>query len=395
MNRMRAGAIVRRVHRTLLSVAFVIAFAAGASGQTKRSVVVEHVAFSNFPVEVTRLEVAGVPHYFLEHPQFKFTGSFDAPEDWLKRLAFSVKNKTDKTIVAITLQGGLVTAAEGDVPMSFKVRFGRELDESAFTGRAPHGDPRQLSPGETANMQWTVEEYDDLVKFLALKHPVVSYREMYFELNEVRFDDGKVWVQGNLYRIDPRDPRKWTPLDGKANDKALSPLLNAGERVIVARSLPSRPGDDVLEVVNIKVAGQSVTPGRPFTADEEWLRNLSVRIKNTSPKPIESIRLQLSLPEARYRAGGLGISLNYGGRTKAEKEAGDIKPLMPGGEAELKFTAADYESNQKFVSERSSVSSFSRLVFGQASVNFEDGTRGVVWNLIRAPNAPEQSGAKR
>lgn len=395
MNRMRTSAIVPPVRRTLLSVTFVVAFAAVAAGQATQSVVVEHVSFGEFPVEIIGLEMAGVPYKLSESQPRKFVASFDAPEDWLRRLAFRVKNKTDKTILTIKLNGSLATGAEGEVPMGFDVRYGQELDESAFTGRAPRGEPRQLPPGETANAQWTETEYSELIKFLALKHPVANYRKMRVDPYEVHFDDGTVWTQSGIYRIDPRDPRKWSPLDGKANEKPQSPPLNAGEKVITVRALPSRSGDDILEVVDIKVAGQSVTPGRPFMADEEWLRNLSVRIKNTSSKPIASIRLQLSLPEAKYRAGGLGISLNYGGRTKAEKETGDAKPLVPGGETELKFTAAEYESHRKFVSERSSVSSFSRLIFGHASVSFEDGTRGIGWNLIRAPNAPEQNGAKK
>ena len=121
-------------------MALVVAFATATAGQAKQSVVVEHVSFGDFPVEIIGLEAAGVSHDLLEIQPRKFVASFDAPEDWLKRIAFSVKNKTDKTIVAITFQGSLATAAEGDTPMSIKVRFGQELDESAFTGRAPQAN---------------------------------------------------------------------------------------------------------------------------------------------------------------------------------------------------------------------------------------------------------------
>lgn len=56
-----------------------------------------------------------------------------------------------------------------------------------------------------------------------------------------------------------------------------------------------------LEIVAINAAGQLITLGQPFTADGEWLKDLSVKVRNISGKAISSIRISFTLPETRYR----------------------------------------------------------------------------------------------
>lgn len=374
-----------------LSMTLVIVFATLASGQAQPRVVVENVPFNDLPVELVGVEVAGEPHAFAESKPRQFVASFDAPEDWLHQLSFKIRNRSGKTLLSAKLYGTLAVGEAGEVPMGIEALYGQELDESGFTGRVPRGEQRSLAPGETADVRWSEAEYAGLTKFLSTKRPLATYRRMRIDLRQARFDDGTVWEMGRLYRIDPLDPRKWTPLDNKPTAFGAPPLdMKAGERLIEAAPPNSKPDPDphVLVISEIKVAGQPVMPGRPFPAGADWLRNLSVRVKNTSAKPITYVQLNFSLPEARYQSGGVGFHLIYGRNTSGgERAAPDAKRLLPGEETELSFTDADYEMNRGFAQRLSGVTDFSRVRLGMVDVQFEDGTRTFFMSLTGSPKA--------
>ncbi len=385
MNHLRASSKCFRSYRVILPALILAACAASAHGQARPPVAVEHVAFKNFPVEMVGVELAGELHNLAEQKPALFGVSFDAPEDWLRHVSFKIRNKTDKTLLSVTLSGSLAVGEAGEIPMGIDLLYGQELDESAFTGRAPRGESRRLAPGETANARWSAAEYTELDRFLSMKRPVASYRRMRLDLREARFEDGTVWSMGKLYRINPLDPRKWTPLDKEETSRAAPPDLKPGERVVEVSSY--KPDDDpkTLVISELKVAGQPVTPGRPFFAGEGWLRSLTVRVKNTSAKPILSVQVSFGLPEASYRAGGVGVRLRYGRETATGGRAvPDTKPLLPGEEAELSFTDGEYETQRSFAERRSGVVSFTRVRLGGASVVFVDGTRSFVSNPAHA-----------
>ncbi|HWW74065.1 MAG TPA: hypothetical protein VNZ44_01645, partial [Pyrinomonadaceae bacterium] len=203
----------------------VLACAASASGQSAQRVVVETTFPLNQPVELVGVEVAGGMHAFTKGgTEMDATAAFDAPDDWLRRLVFKFRNKTDKAILSAALYGSLSAGEDGEVPMGFDLTFGQELDESAFTGRPPQGVPSSLAPGQTGDVSWSEAEYAQLEKFLSTKHPLASYRKMTVHLRDIRFDDGTVWTLSGLYRIDPLDPRKWTRVDKQAEGAAEEPV---------------------------------------------------------------------------------------------------------------------------------------------------------------------------
>lgn len=90
------------------------------------------------------------------------------------------------------------------------------------------------------------------------------------------------------------------------------------------------PQIDVLEIVDFAIGGKSITIGESFTADEEWLQNLTVRIKNVSQGSISTVQLNFFLPQ--LMPGGPMVTLCYG--------CGDVgfgKIISPGEEVELKI----------------------------------------------------------
>jgi hypothetical protein len=392
----RTRATRLRPRRLSLAMIFAVALATHAFGQAKPRVVVEHTAMPNDPVELVGVEVSGEAHEFAESQPHRLAASFDAPEDWLRRVAFRIRNKSDKTLLGVTITGSLEKGEAGEVPMGIEVHFGQELDESAFTGAPPHGVPGRLPPGASADVRWSESELSGLETFLSKKRPVADYRKARVEVREARFDDGTVWSMGRTFRIDPLDPRKWTPLDGAPTfPGATPPGMKAGERVIEIPPVKPAPESEAISITEIKVAGQSVVPGQPFPAGEDWLHSLTVRIRNTSTKPINYVQLNFGLPEASYHAGGLGFMLCYGKNAiLPERAAPGAKPLPPGEEAELSFTEEEYERNRGFTRKMVGTTDFSRLRMGAASVVFADGVRAFVFNAAGALAKVKSAAAK-
>jgi hypothetical protein len=54
---------------------------------------------------------------------------------------------------------------------------------------------------------------------------------------------------------------------------------------------------DAIEIQSINLGGKSIAIGEPFSADEDWLRDLTFRVKNVSDKELMGIQITLILPE--------------------------------------------------------------------------------------------------
>jgi hypothetical protein len=371
----------------------VIACAASALGQAARRVTVEtNKGLPNYPVELIGVEVAGVPHDFAQgEPPGMLVAAFDAPDDWLRRFALKIRNKTDKTVLSAKLDGSLAVAWNNEIPAGFNLYFGQEMDESALTGWPPHGAPNSLAPGRAGDVRWSEAEYLRLERFLSTMHAVADFRWMRIQLREVRFADGTVWTLSGTYRIDPRDPRKWTPIDKPPKSAAPEVELKAGERVVEAPPYKPDFDPDVLLITGVKVAGRPVALGQPFAAGDDWLRGLAVRFKNISTKPIIYVQLNLSFPEASYHGGGLGQMLRFGRNGSGDEcIAPAVKSLSPGEEAEITFTDGDLNNFRSFAEKLNGSADFHRLRLGLASVKFEDCTRATVFDPTRTrqPGTP-------
>jgi len=56
---------------------------------------------------------------------------------------------------------------------------------------------------------------------------------------------------------------------------------------------------ELIEIEKITLHGQSITLGQPFSADEDWLRDLVFHVKNVSDRDIVGIQITLRLPEMK------------------------------------------------------------------------------------------------
>jgi hypothetical protein len=95
----------------------------------------------------------------------------------------------------------------------------------------------------------------------------------------------------------------------------------------------------VVEVIEFTLASAPITPGKPFPADDDWLTNLRVKVKNVSGVAISHLRMNFALPEAIFFQDGrryaMGFSLDYKAGAKVNDESPEMKVIEPGDEVEL------------------------------------------------------------
>ena len=127
-----------------------------------------------------------------------------------------------------------------------------------------------------------------------------------------------------------------------------------------------------VEIVAISVGGKPVTPGQPFAAGDDWMKDLRVRARNISPKPIARVGLSFHLPEARYGDGSLGVSLHFGKRLGPCVDGGEPEVALPGEEFELAMTKADYERNRDWIASWTGVTGISRADIESVTLIFDD-----------------------
>lgn len=136
----------------------------------------------------------------------------------------------------------------------------------------------------------------------------------------------------------------------------------------------------LVELIDVQIAGQTITSGKPFVADENWLKNLKVKIKNVSGKPFVFVGVSFGLMEGLYEelapgaSWGWGFGLSRGKISNPDDEKKKISKeivLKPDEEMELNYSdLADFYKKSRLMQV---VGKMSQIVLRTATVEFEDG----------------------
>ncbi len=126
---------------------------------------------------------------------------------------------------------------------------------------------------------------------------------------------------------------------------------------------------DAVEIESITVEGRQVNFGEPFNASDEWLKNISFRIKNISPKGIRQVQITLIMPEL----GPLHrIQIQYLCMDCVRK----VNPVTfdPGDGRDLTLPESIYTWARNIINEQTSLSKISKAQLLVSYVTFTDGT---------------------
>ncbi len=130
----------------------------------------------------------------------------------------------------------------------------------------------------------------------------------------------------------------------------------------------------VLEIVDIKVDGKSITIGQPFTANEDWLDTLTFRVRNISGKTINLFGFGVAFPEINANGHTPMFSITYGANSP-KRDSSARKPLLPDEEVDLKLPEDQLEIMRRVSMNTSGTSNLSKVNILPGLVTFEDGSR--------------------
>jgi hypothetical protein len=146
-------------------------------------------------------------------------------------------------------------------------------------------------------------------------------------------------------------------------------------------SLDNTDDELSLELIDIKIDGKPIALDKPFDADEKWLKNMTLRVKNIGTKSIVAFaigggllhRVEEELPtRASFQ---YGIAWNWGKRFNPDNEKPDGAKWMPGETIEL--TYANVDSLTRRVLAREKEGAFCKLEFMAPGIQYADGNSPV------------------
>ena len=159
----------------------------------------------NPPVRFDKIKTAGKLFEFEAGSEFK--KDFDGDDDWMRGLAITFKNTSNKSIVYVRVLLLFPETEAAGPSMSGTLQFGR------FPYKPSIGSyDNLLKPGEEMEIVLTDDEHNNLQSFLKSRSFNKVNRLRLF-LESVIFEDDIMWSGGDLYRRDPDNPNQWLPID--------------------------------------------------------------------------------------------------------------------------------------------------------------------------------------
>lgn len=164
------------------------------------------------------------------------------------------------------------------------------------------------------------------------------------------------------------------------------PLLVSGQqqdRVVDWHPAQGVTDAEVLELVDIKVGGESVRAGQPFAANEDWLDTLTFRIRNVSGKTIRLFAFGVAFPELDTNGFSPGFTPAFFDADSPERNTGARKTLPPGEEIDVKLPADQVEIMRRVSMRTFGTANLNRLNLAPGLATFEDGSRIAGFSLRR------------
>jgi hypothetical protein len=123
-------------------------------------------------------------------------------------------------------------------------------------------------------------------------------------------------------------------------------------------------------------------------ADDEWLKDLSIKFKNVSDKTITHVNLNLRFTETADAGEPFGVpsgwTLNYGLMRTQERAGADGAKILATGETdEIVLGPAAYAKLQAFVGQRRALSDLTTTTLSVIVIYFDDGMQWSAGDLWR------------
>ncbi|HEX8069940.1 MAG TPA: hypothetical protein VF546_08315 [Pyrinomonadaceae bacterium] len=143
----------------------------------------------------------------------------------------------------------------------------------------------------------------------------------------------------------------------------------------------------------MQVGGQPVSLQESFAGDGDWLKTLTMKVKNVSGKPITSLEVDVQIPRLGLMDYPLVISLDYGWRPLLPGETLSTpppKPLAPGHTVTIRVSDSTGDFLTNYLREKQ-VDEVDNVELSIGLTHFEDGTAWLHGHTLRRdPNNPRR-----
>jgi hypothetical protein len=143
-------------------------------------------------------------------------------------------------------------------------------------------------------------------------------------------------------------------------------------------SLDNTDDEVSLELVEIKIAGKPIALDKPFDADDNWLKNMTLRVKNIGTKPIVAFGVGGGLLPGiaeelpGYASFQYGIAWNWGNNFNPDKDKHHGPVLNVGDSVELSY--ANVSGLTRRVLAKEGEGAYCKLKFMAPAIQYADGS---------------------
>lgn len=122
---------------------------------------------------------------------------------------------------------------------------------------------------------------------------------------------------------------------------SLPAYAQVNERTIIIKD----DGRSPIKIISVRTKGRKVESNRPLVDDDDWLKELTVDVRNASDKTLTFLQLELFFPrpEPDDKKPGASFTLDFGDNPFSYDSAAampplSVKPISPGEHLEITLT---------------------------------------------------------
>lgn len=135
--------------------------------------------------------------------------------------------------------------------------------------------------------------------------------------------------------------------------------------------------NEPIEFLKVESDGKTVKLNEKFAQENDWLKDLTIKFKNISDKPIVYVSMAVDFPETDSTGKRMFHFLKYGVPLYAPPMPNDKKELLaPGDTAEVRLSPEEYTTLTDFLIQRHLLSDLTKANFRIMTVHFAD---GMIW----------------
>ena len=205
---------MKKILETTLFIGWMFILTTSVATQTKVRKIQDGFLHKNSPIIIVGRE--------LGDKQFSSEDRVWGDRDWLKHLAFEVKNVSSKNIIYFEIDLRVPKQAQMPANIVFRVEFGAEMTRD---GDTPESSSRRkvLKAGEFVKARISDSEFSFWTRELE-KYGMNDVERVSLDIRMVEFDDGTAWYVGTDLRRDPKGEKRWISVVGPTPNRAATML---------------------------------------------------------------------------------------------------------------------------------------------------------------------------